>query len=242
MREDMFNVIVERPRRGGWDRGARPSFRHVDLEDGGPSHESVRHRHSDRKGLNENLRPLERYFERSVGRHWDKVYAEVCERLSPRSTVQQHVRDHIGDFVAIRTGYIGGQLHDLDHRGWPSGPKPIADSFCRFYVHPVSKVLMANRHQKSWKQVQRQNQAAHQQEILARRRDLSPDTQLHRIAGHWYEISLARNEGDVPRGIDAVIDRGFSRLDPLALYGRKGVYAAAKRQLGRAELEQFGLR
>lgn len=242
MREDMFKVIVERPRRGGWDHGARPSFRNVDLEDGGPAHESVRHHHSGRKYLNENLRPLDRHFERSVGRYWNKVYAEVCESLCPRSTVQQHVRDHIRDFVAIRTGYIDGQLHDLDHRGWPSGPKPIADSFCRFYVHPGSGMLMENRQQKSWKHRERERRDARQQEILARRRDLSPDTQLHLIAGQWYEVSLARIGGEAPHGMDAVIDRGLSRLDPLTLYGRKGVYAATKRQLGRAELEQFGLR
>ena len=31
------------------------------------------------------------------------MWSEVCANLKPTSTVQRHVRDHIGDFVAIHT-------------------------------------------------------------------------------------------------------------------------------------------
>ena len=32
----------------------------------------------------------------------DKVYAEIAACLRASSTVQQHVRDHLSDFVAIK--------------------------------------------------------------------------------------------------------------------------------------------
>lgn len=64
MRKDMFKVIVERPRVGGsYDRE-----RCTPVDEEGPTHESLRWRHRSRKGLNENLRPLERYLQQQVGR------------------------------------------------------------------------------------------------------------------------------------------------------------------------------
>src|SRR5437667_1245617 len=100
MRDDMAQVIVERPRvpDGGTRKGrARP------LEDL-PSHQGMRRPHrlaGNWKQLNENLSPLRRYLEKQVGRPWNKVYSEIAARLRVTSTVQQHVRDHLRDFVAL---------------------------------------------------------------------------------------------------------------------------------------------
>jgi hypothetical protein len=54
------------------------------------------------KELNENLSPLRRYLERQVGRPWNKVYSEIAEHLRPDNVVQQHVRDHLRNFVAFQ--------------------------------------------------------------------------------------------------------------------------------------------
>jgi hypothetical protein len=53
------------------------------------------------KVLNENLAPLRRYLEVQVGRPWDKVYSEIAANLRVSNTVQQHVRDHLKDFVNL---------------------------------------------------------------------------------------------------------------------------------------------
>src|SRR5688572_532029 len=75
MREDMFKVIVERPRRGaGWSGERAPDA----LDEDARAHESIVHRHRQRKSLNENLNPLRRWLERQVDRPWDKVYSELC--------------------------------------------------------------------------------------------------------------------------------------------------------------------
>jgi hypothetical protein len=96
----MAKVIVERPRRmEGITRRGR-----VLAPDDLPSHEGMRGRHVRNWGgkvLNENLAPLRRYLERNVGRPWNKVYSEISAHLRPASAMQQHVRDHLHDFVAV---------------------------------------------------------------------------------------------------------------------------------------------
>src|SRR6185436_19129482 len=99
MREDMHKVIVERPRLGrgpyrppAWEKNAR-------LEDL-PTKEGIRRRHTrDSKALNEHLQPLVRFLRKQVGRPWDAVYRDISARLRPKSVVQQHVRDHVWDYV-----------------------------------------------------------------------------------------------------------------------------------------------
>ena len=101
MRSDMAKVIVERPRRV---ERATAKGRAVAAEDL-PAQEGMRARHVRNWGgkvLNENLAPLRRYLERQVGRPWNTVYAEICANLRPASAVQQHVRDHLQHFVAVK--------------------------------------------------------------------------------------------------------------------------------------------
>ena len=99
MREDMSRVIVERPRFRPTPRKGRP----LPLDDL-PCHQGMRRPYvlaGNPKELTENLAPLRRYLERQVGRPWDKVYSEIARHLRIDSAVQQHVRDHLGDFVAF---------------------------------------------------------------------------------------------------------------------------------------------
>lgn len=111
MRKDMSKVIVERPRRKL--KGAK-SLRAVPL-DQTPAKQGLKRSRRERGGykeLNENLAPLRRYLEKQVGRPWDKVYSEICENLRADNTVQQHVRDHLKDFVRyanepLKTYYRG---------------------------------------------------------------------------------------------------------------------------------------
>src|ERR1700683_3888825 len=100
MREDMAQVIVERPRIKPFKTRKGRCRALDDL----PKHEGMRRSHAERgdtKRLNENLAPLRRYLEGQVGRPWDKVYAEIAAHLRVDSTMQQHVRGHLRDFVAV---------------------------------------------------------------------------------------------------------------------------------------------
>ena len=104
MRKDMAKVLVERPRL--IDSAARR--RRIVPDDLLPKSIGLRRDVREAGGfkpLNENLAPLRRYLERQVGRPWNNVFSEIAANLKSSSTVQQHVRDHIKDFV---------QLHPMD--------------------------------------------------------------------------------------------------------------------------------
>ena len=177
MRADLFKVIVERPRLGGgYCRGVRADLR--DLEDGGSNHESMYAAHRDRKSLNENLRPLERFLRSKVGQHWNRVYSEISQQLSPRNAVQQHVRDHLKDYVSVDTSLVDGEVLVRDR--W-RGPTRLDESTCWFYVHPGSGVLLENRRRMNYKAARREHTERERLEAAQRRREVAPGVQLHRL-------------------------------------------------------------
>src|ERR1700689_2535694 len=111
MRDDMSEIIIERPRHNSRARYPR-KLRRSDAGASRRDPESLafvagmtprRLGYVNYKILNENLAPLRRYLEAQVNRPWNKVWSEISSKLKPSSTVQQHVRDHIGDFVAVKT-------------------------------------------------------------------------------------------------------------------------------------------
>ena len=134
MRDDMFKVIVERPRWGrAWAVKSKARYdrlpdrshvtgRRLALEVGGT------------KGLNENLAPLKRYLHKQVGRPWDKVFSEICATLDTGSTVKQHVRDHLTDFILINVS-VDRDGRFMATRHW-GGPQPPEFWWVKLYVDP----------------------------------------------------------------------------------------------------------
>ena len=107
MREDMYKVIVERPRRGKEGDAIAARLR-KDFD--GPMRLGMRAGYGYRS-LNENLAPLRRYLQAQIGRPWNKVFSEICAGIDRRNTVQQHIHQHIRDFIAIMsTPAKGGWL------------------------------------------------------------------------------------------------------------------------------------
>jgi len=176
VREDMAHVVVERPRLKPFNirKG-----RSVSLKDM-PSHVGMRRGHTmhgDRKQLNENLAPLRRYLEKQVGRPWNKVYSEIARHLRIDSTVQQHVRDHIRDFVAVKPRRIA--------RGWPSSHvwwQPL-------YVDPFTGLLCRTDRLPEEK-ARRRTRLNHPAPPIERV-PLGKDDELRLIDGQWYHVELA---------------------------------------------------
>lgn len=247
MRKDMDKVIVERPRIGGaWTRErAAP----VDLEDW-PAHEGLRSRHSQRKRLNENLRPLERHLARQVGRPWDMVYAEICAGIDRRNAVQQHIHEHLADFVAVSVIDIDGEPRGRDHWGRPMS---LATWWApRFYVDPRTGLLRINRLREQARRDWRAAQANRGRQTIVRR-VLAPFLQLHRLEGLWYAVDLAPIPAQAGAGVfDVVLHTeitvptrrdggGLSNEDAATRYGRRGVYAWRRRQLSAKALRMHAL-
>lgn len=242
MRKDMSKIIVERPRVGHSRRYAKPGrSRVVTDDDGDPldAREPTR-RPARTKYLNENLAPLKRYLDAQVGRPWSKVYAEIATHLRPSSTVQQHVRDHLTDFVAISTRMVGGAVHVQPRYG---GPVPLAEARCHFFVHPKSGLLKRNtlRPTSSWYRTQYRNRdsiASTPDRIVT-----SATQQIHRLNdGAWWAVTLAPVDAAAPAApVDVVLRDGLSTRSPEQLYGRAGLYARHKRALSKAEKTRLGL-
>jgi len=241
MRDDMFEVIIERPRHASRARFPRKLRRR----------DAVATRHDPErlgffagigltdKSLNENLAPLRRYLERQVDRPWDRVWSEICGKLKPSSTVQQHVRDHIADFVAVKTFIKDGVVWAAGDGRFYSRPQPLKESWARLFVDPRSGLLRWNKHyQARWRL------KAKVRERAQRMREVSPTVQIHRFGKHgWWEVVLMLTKLDryqIKRsGLDVIVQSGFSDLMPHELYGRDGIYAIAKRQLSKREIAQL---
>ena len=130
MREDMFKVVVERPRWGSRHCDS-PKLRHVDPQVSRIGHKrQVCESQGWRKSLNENLAPLKRYLHKQKGRQWNDVFSEICQQLDTGSTVKMHIREHLEDFVVVKVHvtkdgtWIGQRKWSgavrLDNRwGWP---------------------------------------------------------------------------------------------------------------------------
>jgi hypothetical protein len=243
MRKDMAKVIVERPRLGRSAAGLRPGrTRAVEDDDGEPiraprAARTPKAKAQKTKSLNENLNPLRRYLQSQTGRPWNKVYSEISENLKPTSTVQQHVRDHLEDFVAIKTRMKAGVVIVAQRYG---GERALEEDYHRFYVHPRTGLLRENPYYKSWNARARAKREAAAKALAARMREVDAKTQLHKLKDDvWWEVKLGKI-GD-GREADVVFAAGLSTLPPAELYGRENTRAIAKRQLNKAEKKKFGL-
>jgi len=197
MREDMFKIIVERPRTGRRWAGSsklridkcvdrsRVSGRRLAMESGGVKH------------LNENLAPLKRYLHKQVGRPWNDVFSEICQHLDTGSTVKMHVREHLDDFVERHVQVDG------DGEFWVIGWRPtkLVFSGTELYVDPADGRLKATVELcrtlgfNSVRKCRRQ--------YYDRQRDLKRDSTWDKIKplgelkwhvqlrGIWYEVTLS---------------------------------------------------
>jgi hypothetical protein len=174
MREDMARVIVERPRIKPFKMR---KGRVQPLEDM-PQHEGMRRAQAmrgERKQLTENLNPFRRYLESRAGRPWSKVYSEICANLRVDSAVQQHVRDHLEDFVAVKPR----RMNQYGREIW----------WQRLYVDPVNGLLCRTDRLPEEKALRRAKR--NKPSMPLERISLTPTRELRLISGLWYEMQLA---------------------------------------------------
>lgn len=181
------------------------------------------------------------------------MYADICDGIDRRSTVQQHIHEHIDDFVAVTVVVIDGEPHS----NWRWGrPHSLVSSWApRFYVEPRTGLLRVN----PWRERLRRERNKPPARGVELRRELSPFVQLHRVEGIWYEVDLAPIPADVDgHGVFDVLlhqrvttrerrpkgkqpeGKRIVHCDPES-YGKDDVYAWRKRQLAASELRRHGL-
>ena len=129
MRDDIAKLLCERQRIGSRSKSLKtgmkldPRIDYDDDYDWGPQRLSIARRRQhgwNSKTLNENLRPLYQFLDKSVGRDWNDVYSEICANLNPTKAIDFHVFQHLGWHVDLhRHGrhdhrYYGGLYVDDD--------------------------------------------------------------------------------------------------------------------------------
>jgi hypothetical protein len=258
MREDMYKVIVERPRRGKQGDAAAARLRR-DFD--APMRLGMRAGYGSRS-LNENLAPLRRYLRAQLGRPWNKVFSEICTGIDRRNTVQQHIHQHIRDFIAIDVEVRDGRLVDLAPQ-WRFLRSDCGISQ-ELYVDPRSGLIRLNRHYRSWRKGAAECRKREASEIAARRRVVDERTLLLLLEGIWFrvEVELLPKEcvvedvidGKARRRVvaelryDVVLRKAVSRAahsdlqQCKQLYGSNDRYAVSKRQISTREIKAHQLR
>lgn len=195
MREDMFKVIVERPR-GGRSWASKSKIRYDKCEERSrvSGHRLVMEASGNTKYLNENLAPLKRYLHKQLGRKWDDVFSEICAHLDTGSTVKMHVREHLGDFVLHNTRRDrDGVLWVTDRWG---GPQKCVDSWTELYVDPDDGRLketrqLCRREGVVFKRSRPRHNSWNRPKKPLPLKKLSATTWHMRLQGLWYFIELS---------------------------------------------------
>lgn len=208
------------------------------------------------------FKPIQRWLNTQVGRHWNTVYAELRQHFDHRNLQQAEMIEQ-----AVRS--VERQVH-FDEDGQPMVQGSYGSwAVCGLYVHPETGLLQkASPGSVSKKRETLRKRAA--LELAQRRIDVSETLQLHCVDGLWYWVELApitepelastpayvsslTGEVIVPSTkyvvessvcVDAVL--GF-KLNPVAfftldlrrMYGQPGVYAKRKWQANRRDLDRY---
>lgn len=227
MRTDMAKVIVERPRLGTRQKmrkGYRKQWRKLAPEDW-PKRERISEHKGKTKWFNEHLGPLRRYLCKQAGRPWDKVFSEICENIRLDSVVQNHLRGHVFDFVAIDVIEINGVLCHAS--GWFRGRPLTTSRWALLYVCPKTGILRRIK--------------SKQRNATVNRICESATKQYHRVNGKWYEVTLRKVPTDYFGCWDALLNKPVFRCRPGELtscYGYRA-YAMSKRQLAESEARKL---
>jgi hypothetical protein len=216
----------------------------------------------DSRGLNENLAPLRRYLLAQLGRPWNNVFSEICAGIDGCSTVQQHVHQHIHEFIAVDVEVRDGRLIDVGNRGGYLGRgRSISQEL---YVDPRTGLICLNRHYRFSRRDATRDLLRETAEVAAGRRTVDERTLFLRVEGIWYLVELGvlpkervvqsvvdstrrRRVFAEPR-YDVVLRRAVSRSVQAdlkqckLLYGSTDFYAQSKRQLSSREIKEHQLR
>jgi hypothetical protein len=265
MRDDFNKVLVNCYRVGGGI--LKPGRLPRDIEDL-PGRESMRGpykqgHYSVAKDFGENLSPLFRFLDKQVGRPWDKVYSELCSTFDMRKTINQHILQHVNQYVEQEALLVDNRVVRRGYSG------RVFDVY-GLYVHPVNGLLCRAKKRGP---TAREKEAARKREGLLVRRHLGENKWLVNYEGSWYFVRLE----DMPRSEKVVREvqqpDGTTRLvtswtDPVAhdvlfkrsnryelftrnkarmtdlcyqYYGTHDKYAVWKKQASHQELKRHGV-
>lgn len=243
MREDMFKVIVERPRAGrSWASKSKLRYAPADAPPRMTGKRIVTQTTGGTKYLNENLAPLRRYLFAQRGRRWDDVFSDICAHLDTSSTVKMHVREHIDDFIERKVRREpDGSWRATGSWGSPTKPSHWAD----LYVDPTDGRIKETRLlcQKLGVPTRRNYWASQRQRSkrCAKLRRISDRVFIIQKDGIWYQYELTK-PAFTPGGYGYGDREIYGELCKATWQCEGPWQLAAKRQLSKKQLKAHGLK
>lgn len=243
MREDMFKIIVERPRQGrSW--ATKSKLRYDPCKDRSrvSGKRLVKDYGGNTKHLNENLAPLKRYLFKQRGRRWDDVFSEICARLDTGSTVKMHVREHLDDFILRKvTRHQDGTLSAASRWGSPERPEHW---WADLYVDPCDGLIKETRVlcRKLGVKTRRTYWRTHFRPV-DRPVSLKPlsETEFYaKVGGIWYQFML-NHAPVISQGRPASRELIYETLAKGHWDEGDSFRVISKRQLSKKQLKAYGL-
>lgn len=185
---------------------------------------------------------IRRALHASYGQKWTNVFETLKQRF-PKLVTGSYADEAVALTwgLAVKTSLKNGQLRVH------AGGKVISleDSNCTCYVHPESGLLLENAFLAAARRREQEREQARRAELAARMREISPELQVHKIAGKWFAVELQEIvAGDKSSHFDVVLNRTVQASDRESLhtlYGRRHVVGKRKRELQYRELREMQL-
>lgn len=193
MRKDFNKLLVERERVGHtkcFHDVRRKKVSGLNDEYFG-GHESMKKRHSinyNRKSFNENLSPLRGYLRSKIGKSWDKVYSELRKTFDARSVINNHILEHLYDYVNVTAVLIDGKVMAIGRHN-SRGYVPISSCSSDYYVCPKDGTLKVNQ-KKTFRVIRAEKIAEGVKEIMKTFRVVDERTHVRLINGVWYAFDV----------------------------------------------------
>lgn len=150
----------------------------------------------DKKMFNENLNPLRSFIQRNVGRPWNKVFSEIAQSFDRRKVINQHIFEHLLEFVETNVRVVNGKPCTLSRflirrtANYEERWTPIEKTRVKWYVDPLNGILKANE-VKSAKARRLEQQKKDEQEALRVFRVLDTNHNLFFVDGGWFIYTLS---------------------------------------------------
>lgn len=215
----------------------------MDREEGGDrQREGMSFRYGyDGKTFNENLNPLYGQIRKAVGRKWDSFYSDLRKNFDMRSVINQHILQHLYQYIAKDVFMHNGELC-VDRRY--GGPKPLKESRYEFYVDPRTGYIRRNRFRKTYRQIQKQRDAEHAAEEAKVTRWIDPTTVLRKVNDTWFIYDVRPIPESLVKGETAWVFDVFLRktVSRSKYFDVANTYHANCRTASRKLLKKLGLR
>jgi len=226
MREDFNKQLTERERLGhkmkfGDYRNAK--LNKVLDEDMSGGKESIharrrnaKGRNAGRKRFNENLNPLINFLRVNAGRPWDKIYSEITSTFDKRKVINNHILEHLFDYVELNAVIIDGKPHKLSRWSRDSSYQEITfgnPNYPTYYVDPRDGLMKAPRQETHAQRRSREGQEAKAAEDRLRKLYARIDDDNHLIFrdGIWFHYEAKLKP---PKTVKYIMPADFALKNP----------------------------